>query len=311
METLAALRAHTANVRFDERRHCFLVRRADKAYYACRGLTPIVRALLPVARHLPDTPACAGCEEMARLARAAGARRQLHMTPASARKSGPMLQSRKRARGPDGAFECIPTGGGGGATRGEKTPKCYGGKDARAHGRRVDADIDRYLAAPTSLARADPCTVTLLAFLESRLGLVPVASQVPLYSRRLKVATAIDLLCVDASTRTRLHLIEVKATRMTGGATAMTAAACYRHQAATSPPLAGRLAPSIYWQHQLQLWAMASTLRDEYGLVLAGAAVVRTSPTNIFYYPLEDAVFAATSTALVAAFTVPSSDPSA
>jgi len=153
------------------------------------------------------------------------------------------------------------------------------------------------VALPASIRRADPCALTLLAYLDATLGLVPVACQVAIRSRRLGLATAIDVLCVDRQTRSRLHLLEIKASRMTGGATPSSMDACYRHVVGEAV-----LPRSSYWQHQLQLWVMAMTLREEYGIVLASAAVVRTSPSHVFYYPLEEETFARRRTELIAKF---------
>jgi hypothetical protein len=160
---------------------------------------------------------------------------------------------------------------------------------------------------PTTVV--DPCTLTLLTYLRDTLALVPVAAQVPVHSTELNFATAIDVLAVDAATRTRLYVLEIKAARMAlRGIGAASTQACYKHVVAPARrrrragALDGVLGRSLYWQHQLQLWAMVRTLRREYALEVAGAAVIRTSPRYIFHYPLADAEFVDAEHALVAAF---------
>jgi len=304
MDELAALRAAASNVRFDTKRAAFVV-----GSRLTRGLTKLVWALVPVPQHAWPTASCVGCTELQRRARGETIERQCHVAPPPARRAGPLLQSKKRRRASSSAFELIvvasttPVAAAAAGTR-ERT--CKGGRDAREHGKAVDRDIDRYVARPASLSRpaVDPCAVMLVAFMRESLGLVPVATQVPIYSSRLNFATAIDVLAVDVRTRSKLYLIEVKSSRMGGGATKTSAHACYTHDAAPGTrlrALPAAVAVSTYWQHQLQLWAMVSTVRREYGVALAGAAVIRTSPRTAFHYTLEPALEAADAR-LVAAF---------
>lgn len=275
MQYIRLLEANQTHVVFDAAQQVFLVdgRR-------CRGLTSIVRTLIDVPRHVDATVGCIGCAQLARLKSALKVPRK-----------GPIIQSRKRQRAGTGDLVSV------GYTVNVMKPVCKGGADARRHGTWVDRDIEHYIADPTSIRRADPCSVALLSALRDR-GLIPVATQVPIYSARLKLATAIDLLCVDAATRRKLYLLEVKASRMGGGATPITADACYRH---TYGEASVGLDKSTYTQHQLQLWAMASTLREEYGLKLAGVAVIRTTPAHVFYYPMPT-TFDLLGDTLVAAF---------
>jgi len=258
METLAR-----ANVVYDAASDGFLVAGRTR-----RGLTPLVRALVDVPRHVVSTRECAGCRRQA----AADAYR------------ASTLPSRKRDRG---AVDAPSIG-----------RSCFGGRDARAHGRRVDADITQFTRT-ASLDKLDPCSVTLLAHL-ARERLRIVGTQVPIASERLQMATAIDVLALDEAGG--LHLIEVKAARLRG--VALSAAdGCYQHEAGVvARPLAATcIRASTYRQHQLQLWAMADTLRREYGLVLASASVLRTSPTAVFTYAL-DARLCAETLALELAF---------
>lgn len=284
LDALAWLQAQTSDVRFVAARHGFVASGVLQ-----RGVTSAIQALLPVPRHEPPVADCPGCT-----ARVRGERRATRL-----RALGVIISARKRQR--RAAAELVRVGPA--APPPPPPNRCRGGPLACMHGLIVDADVAAYVADPASVADADPCSVTLLAHLASR-GLVPVACQVPIHSQRLRLATAIDVLCVDAQTRTQLHLVEVKASRTAGRAPAP-ADACYRYAAPdTTTLLDGRVVASSYWAHQLQLWAMATTLEREYGLVLASATVLRTSPSHVFRYPLHPAL-AAHAVALTTAFCAP------
>ncbi len=168
---------------------------------------------------------------------------------------------------------------------------CEGGRDAREHGRAVDAAVTRFVREPASLRSADPCAVTLLMHVCNTLHLTPIATQVPVYSPRLRLATAIDLVAIDGAGH--LFIIEIKASRMHGARSPPDVLhACYTYEA---PRKRSKSLPhiplSVYWQHQLQLWAMATTVRDEHGLALGGALVLRTTPTHAFEYWLDESLF--------------------
>lgn len=310
MNALRQLRARAANVVFDSARCTFLV-----AGRPMRGLTPIVRALVPVRRHervVAET--CTGCAR----ARAAAA-----------------AETRARAAGARGisAARVLRAAGG------RRAIRCGGGAAAAAHGTHVDDELARYVRAPRSFAptssssssaaaRLDPCVVGLLAHLAAA-RLRPLACQVPIASSALRFATAIDVVCADA--HGRLHVLEVKATRLAGAGTSTESSAdCYEHvpprsrQCAAAPGVLRRSTyvgtcrrPQTpgspddcrYWQHQLQLWAMVRVLEREYGLVLGGAAVVRTSPAGVAVYPLARAALANVDGALVAAFAAAAPPP--
>jgi len=295
MDVLESLREATQRqVAFDARRGAFVVGGRLK-----RGLTRLVRALIDVARHEWPTASCAGCIEVTRRRQGETIERAAHMAVPSTRRAGPILQSRKRRRSSASAFElCVVTTA---VAEPVATPQaserreCKGGALATRHGQAVDRDIERLVSRPALIARPsiDPCAATFVTYLHEKLGLVPVAAQVPIYCSRLDFATAIDVLAVDVRTRSKLYLIEVKASRMRGGATRTSANACYLHNEHPGSRPRGSGLPtdmvrSVYWQHQLQLWAMAFTLRTEYGVELAGAAVIRTTPTCAYHYPLAD-----------------------
>lgn len=297
-------RSSTFRVTFNSAHMAFTV-----AGHPCRGLTPIIRPIVPVGRHEWPTAGCRGCALRQHAdARRATERDQL-MVPK--RDRGPVLQTKKRQRSEAGRMELISVGPAATTTdaadQRSQPPQCYGGRDARQHGLYIDSDIARFVADPQHfrLASADRCSIRLLEYLRDKLRLVVVATQVPIYSRRLNFATAIDVLAVDARTRTHLHLIEVKATRLLGGASVDSERACYRHDATAQKRRSRRkvgglplsIGKSTYWLHQLQLWAMATVLEQEYGITLASACVLRTSPVKVFRYPLDTLGFDATTTA--------------
>ncbi len=260
MEKLRALREHDncAHIAFDDARKRFVHTDDGRAE---RGLTKLLAQTWPVALHESST--CARCNGRAKKL-AALKRRCAGVRIGDIR---PTKRTRKHFVG----------------IGGENATMCRRIGD-RAHGAAVDDDVARYVAGSEFASFAyDPCSVTLMAYVEQTLGLQAVATQMPIYSPTLGVATAMDLLCVDAASRTKLYLVEVKATRARGTPEAI--GACYRASANTVDDIP----MSRYAQHQLQLWAMYHAVR-ECGVALDGAYVLRTSPRRVFAYPLNDAI---------------------
>ena len=278
MEKLASIRAHrqSKNVTFNFKKRAFAYNGIVR-----RGLTTTLRRVFPVPSHKKSS--CDGCQ------RASSIAYSRYMSRASASKQGPLFQSRKRQRSTDlkmSELIVIDNNNEEGDDN-DDVPKiifeCYGGANARTHGSYVDRNITEFVRAGGRTAGAkkpfDQCALTLIAYLQMTLDLELVACQVPLMSERFRLATAIDLLCVDRRTRTRLTVIEIKSTRLR----AVSRSECYKqvHGNVEGLPV------SVYTEHQLQLWIMVTTIQRELGVVVDDAFVLRTSPKSVTHYPLN------------------------
>ena len=272
MDALARLRVHrqSAGCQFVRARQCFVYDGVQR-----RGLTRVLDSVHSIPAHNRST--CAGCAERRRStsqfsASAAGFRSRV----------GPVFQSRKQQRRGDADLIVVSPA----ASVAVSTPemsRCRG-QSATAHGIAVDRDVQATVKLGTGRPprTADPCCLSLLAYIRVSLHWRPVASQVPIYSSRGQFATAIDLLCVDEATRSKLYVVEVKTTRRLDAASR----ACYQALRGVvvdddGPPR------SFYAHHQWQLWAMVECVRDECRVPVAGACVLRTSPTGVDHYPLN------------------------
>lgn len=158
----------------------------------------------------------------------------------------------------------------------------------KRHGMLVDQQIrflvehGKHTAAACDLV-VDPCVSTLWSYLHEQ-GLCIVATQVPLYSASLDIATALDVLCTDRATRTQLHLLEVKST--TFGADKDRSYVLARGRLTSSTARGTVL--SYYVSHQLQLGVMTHMLQEMLGEQgkLTSARVVRVSANCVSDYPL-------------------------
>lgn len=171
----------------------------------------------------------------------------------------------------------------------------------RVHGSVVDYQLGIYAgqgraALFAQCAVVDPCVGALIEHLDAE-QLVAFASQIPVHSAQLGCATAIDLLVTDRATRTRVVLLEVKATR------AMTAESVREYEATHGVMTRGAmkgLALSYYARHQSQLLCMDQMLRRQFGISADEACVMRLAPGVVYTYPLAadiaargDALFSA------------------
>lgn len=162
----------------------------------------------------------------------------------------------------------------------------------REHGIRVDDELYYYARYGEGAwqrkraATADCCTVGLLRYLRQR-GWQPIASQQAIYSKKMRLATAIDLLCTDVETRSKLYLIEVKSTL--DDPIAASCRAAYEQATGTMSPLMGSLPLCYYTRHQVQLWTMVHILRHEYGVEPDQALVLRVGRcgSSMLEYPLN------------------------
>jgi len=155
------------------------------------------------------------------------------------------------------------------------------------HGKLVDQQLkflvrNGYGATLTADMLMDPCTATLRDYFHAH-GLALIASQVPLYSADLEIATALDVLCTDSATRTEMHLFEIKSTTSDSSDDEM-----YTRVRGRLKSSVARGTPiSFYVEHQLQLGVMDSMIRDTLeGRGPTSARVLRVSPNCVTEYPL-------------------------
>jgi hypothetical protein len=157
----------------------------------------------------------------------------------------------------------------------------------RVHGKVVDYQLAIYAgqgraALFRECAVVDPCVGALIEQLDAE-NLVAFASQTPVHCARLGCATAIDLLVTDRATRSRVLLLEIKATR------AMTAQSVREYEATHGIMTRGAmkgLSLSYYARHQTQLLCMQQMLQRQFGIAVDEARLVRLAPGVVHTYPL-------------------------
>jgi hypothetical protein len=240
-------------VEFSTESKCFVLRAAENNKTRKRGLTTLLANLLPV--------------------------------PVGA--SQPTKRARRSRTGPEpDAIEWEHPRNAGSRLL-SVAKKCLACND-RVHGTLVDTQLKIYTKRGWlglckelgSAQKVDPCVATLLDYLSHEMHMRPIASQMPIYSAEMDVATALDLLVTDDETLSKLHLIEVKSS--------------VRNTSDNYERLRGRLARttlrgtplSYYSRHQVQLWTMQQMLA-EMRVPIASASVMRVSPGFVFQYPLN------------------------
>jgi len=253
-----------------------------------RGLLRVIGRLFPAQEHAPeDCERCKGCAD--------GSRKRKGTAALSARAA--LTPSKRRIK--RGAFVAVSAAHAAAEGVAElpsvldpvarRDMWCRGANDKR-HGQIVDENLRRYVKGGAGVL-TDPCSRNAVRYLEDTKRLIIVASQIAFYGPTLRVCTACDVLCVDEATRSKLYLVEVKATRTVTG-TAREIDACYkvsRGPLRRDGPLR-KVPQSRYMQHQLQLWAMWFTLRQDLSVPLAGAFVLRVGPSFAAEYPLSSSL---------------------
>jgi hypothetical protein len=157
----------------------------------------------------------------------------------------------------------------------------------KRHGMLVDQQLRQmveigYAAMKQANVIIDPCVATLRDYLNAQ-KLSLVASQVPLYSTELDVATAFDIMCTDIGTRKQLHLLEVKATAVGRSDNDR----CYVRVRGRLQSSAARGTPlSFYVEHQLQLGVMDHMIRETLGCPPDSSSVIRVSQDCVCTYKL-------------------------
>jgi len=162
----------------------------------------------------------------------------------------------------------------------------FGPNFAVRHGKLVDQQLKYIVKHGYSTAHAaemllDPCVATLRDYFTEN-GLSMIASQVPLYSTELDIATALDVLCTDSSTKTQLHLCEVKAatTDCAEDASYVRVRGRLKSSVARGTPL------SYYVEHQLQLGVMDHMIHETLHARPTSSRVLRVSPNCVSVYEL-------------------------
>jgi hypothetical protein len=274
-DKLARLRA--GRVSFDPARQC-LVDSADGARK--RGLTRVLAQLLPVPFDKLDD------ETEAALTRRARTSKYDPETRVEVRRfeSGATL---RRCGSCDGALRFLRASKLSVGARLRAEPN-----GDKAHGVAVDYQLSLYVRRGRAAlfkvcgAFVDPCVGTVLEQCDA-LGWALVATQVPVYSSAMDIATAIDLLATDRATRTKLYLIELKASR---GRDAVARANLQYER------LRGRLQRttlrgfplSYYSRHQMQLFCMDEMVRSAHDFRFDGALVMRVAPGVSRLYRLNE-----------------------
>jgi hypothetical protein len=164
--------------------------------------------------------------------------------------------------------------------------KGFGPDFCKRHGMLVDQQL-QYIVQNgyrmTSIVGMvlDPCVAALRDYFHEN-KLAPVASQVPLYSPELDIATALDVLCTDQATKSELHLCEVKST--TGNSADDDHYLRVRGRLVSSVARGTPL--SFYVRHQMQLGVMDTMIHETLGRSPTSSAVLRVSPNCVRVYKL-------------------------
>jgi len=256
--------------RFDKSAACFTSERAsDGSWRKLHGLTKTLASLVPVPRVF------AGAGASRRTLNGPAAR----YAPADAASECANFSGRTMAR-------CGTCRAAVRAAR-EQRPELAREGAAKVHGIVVDEQLTAYIGGGRRALFAhgvvDPCVGTLLEFFDRR-GWALVASQVPLMSASMNVATACDLLATDRATRRALHLIEIK-TAFAQDDTLHNYEE--RRGYLTRSDLRG-MPLSFYARHQTQLCCMRHAALESSGVEFDSALLVRVSPGVVRAYELHD-----------------------
>jgi len=147
-------------------------------------------------------------------------------------------------------------------------------------GTMIHRQVERYVKSHgKKCTRLNQYTRAVLQAI-AMLKLQPAAAEVPLVSTDNQLATAIDVLCTDAQTKTKCVVVELK-TGYTGEA----------HTAATDvmehAPL-HKVNNSPFNQHQLQVAGMYHLLRTRYGVTPDASYVMRVNRDGVSVHRLRE-----------------------
>jgi len=170
-------------------------------------------------------------------------------------------------------------GGSGKWGGGSASGSLCGGLSPIQHGQLVDGQVRSFVSRKRR-AGLDPCTQRFVRALR-RKGWIPIKAQLPIFSERARVATAIDLLCVDLATD-KLILVELKVTNHETPVAYERRVQGKRPIAATMPKV-----PNSYLNHDLlQLASMTTILAEEYGIHVGKAILMRVGHGAVWLYSL-------------------------
>lgn len=259
-------------VEYSEQHRGFVLNHSDNHREPKRGLTTVLHEVFPVplgVRDDTDAP-----QKRARCSSADPQPQRELWRRAKCRT--PSADTCKTATLHEHVDGLAPTFGAGG----------FGRDFAVRHGKLVDQQLTYIVKNGMLLVRAtdmlvDPCAATLRDYFADS-GLAMIASQVPLYSADLDVATALDVLCTDVATRSELHLCEIKSTTGDAGADDdyTRVRGRLRATAARGTPL------SFYVGHQLQLGVMHEMIAATLGRPPTTSRLLRVSPNCVSVYRL-------------------------
>lgn len=285
------LREDTASGRFG----FVIVNGRGDVLHRARGLTRILGNAFPVADHdSVDCPRCSGWDAAAQRNTTAAKKRRLA--------GYENLGSKKRARKYQRIGMLVPlkhrtastdttaaSASSSSSSVARLPSRCDTSINDREHGIRVDNDLENFVLHANSFSRRlpapDVCSVNVVAHLRNTLQLEPIAAQVPIFSPSLGFATCVDIFCVDASSRSKLYLIEIKSTRSRASASALND--CYMQAPTNAAGNLRGLPLSRYTNHQLQLWSMREALFLDCDTRVDGAFVLRTSPQGVDEYKMS------------------------
>lgn len=264
MKLSKALRAkmhllQNSAVRFSDERQCFVDVPSGKKK---RGLTKMLSRMLPVPQQTGGAHETTAVE---------GKR--------TARFAGKVMKRCGTCKGAMASVRRIPKALSARALRDRNSD--------RVHGSVVDYQLAIYAgqgrsALFTQCDVVDPCVGALIEHLDAE-KLVAFASQTPVHCAQLGCATAIDLLVTDRATRSRMLLLEIKATR------AMTTESVREYETTNGIMTRGAmkgLTMSYYTRHQAQLLCMKQMLQRQFGIAVDEARVVRLAPGVVHTYAL-------------------------
>jgi len=280
--TTSLRRLRDVPINYSEEKHAFVLRADDGTPVVKRGLTRVLREVFPVPLTRDDNdedthiiPSSVQLTKRPRKSVNDPAPQRVVWNRTSCRT--PSAESCRAATlgnqidGVDAAFGAAG----------------FGPNYNKRHGMLVDQQLKCMVQYGYDMLRhrdvlLDPCVATLRDYLHAN-QLSLVASQVPLYSSELDVATAFDVMCTDRATRTQLHLLEVKATtigRSDNDRHYVRVRGRLHSSAARGTPL------SFYVEHQLQLGVMDYMIRETLGVSPDSSRVLRVSQDCVCAYAL-------------------------
>ena len=147
-------------------------------------------------------------------------------------------------------------------------------------GNRVDRELSEWANGTTGGVKSHAYSEKVASAM-SKLGLVPIAGQVPVFDDDIMIATAVDMVCYSKKTRGTV-LCEIK---------------CGWNGAGAYKQASGRMHSAMHGfdnspanQHQIQLAMTHYLFGVTFGTNLHESYVVRVADKGVYFYKLEDPV---------------------